>query len=67
MQKLIVHIEHDAREVRPNDLRDALDTALELLREGNATTEEEFADIGWRYFSSLGEAEAWESGEEAQS
>ena len=60
MQKIIMHVEFDGREITREQLEDGLDDVLTSLRERGL-------DLGWRYFSSLGEAEAWESGEEAQS
>ncbi len=61
MQTLIVHIEHDPSDISREELEKRIDAALPDPERNDVQ------DIGWRYFSSLGEAEAWESGEEDQS
>jgi len=53
MKKLIVHIEFDGLPMG-EDVQEEVSGALEDLRDRTKV------EIGWRFFDSLGEAEAWE-------
>ena len=57
MQTLIVHIEFDGQEITREQLEERIDAALP------DPDRRDVQDIGWRFFSSLGEAEAWEEGD----
>ena len=61
LRKLVVHIEYEADpsslvNITEQELQNRLDVTLSAIREENE-------DFGWRFFRSLGDAEAWESGE----
>ncbi len=60
MQKLIVHIEYDAAvETVGGAIEDAVERTLDGIREQAGGDD---ADFGYRFFGSLEDAEAWESG-----
>jgi len=54
VKTLIVHIEYDDVP-EGEDVQEEVSDALEDLRDRTR------CDIGWRYFSTLGEAETWEA------
>lgn len=56
MQTLILHLEFDPAEISRADLEERIDAALPDPERNDVQ------DIGWRYFDSLGEADAWEEG-----
>ena len=59
MKTLIVHVEFESP-LTLDQVQEEISGALEDLRD---RTPERGGAIGWRYFGSLGDAEAWESGE----
>jgi len=58
MKTLIVHVEFESP-LTLDQVQEEISGALEDLRD---QTPERDGAIGWRYFGSLGDAEAWESG-----